>query len=287
MSFQDRSRNVLAVLALFALAFVLGCAPASASPEQAVSAAVTDREQQGAPQANEPSSVIVHRMNLGGSNAYLLETPEGLVLVDAGISYSDGLVLRKMEELGRDDLKLIYITHAHIDHYGAANALHEKTGAPIAVHRDDASAMAEGRTELGAVRDWKRTSDATLPFIEPLLAITPTEPDILLDDGDTLEEYGLDAYVLHTPGHTPGSSTLIVGDRLAFVGDLLASNGEVHAQRSYADNWEQVADSVARLKELNPVLIYPGHGSEPITGEDLDTLMANFVDDEEEKWLAH
>lgn len=224
------------------------------------------------------SEVIVHRLNLGASNAYLLETPEGMILVDAGIPFSHLLVERKMQELGRDDLKLIYITHAHIDHYGGANALRENTGAPIAIHRDDAATMALGRTALGAVRDWKKTSDRTLPWIEPLLRVTPTEADLLLEDGDSLEAYGLNAYVMHTPGHTPGSSSLILNDSLAFVGDLLASNGEVHAQRSYADSWQQVAHSLHRLREVRPEVIYGGHGAEPITREQLEDVEANFVD---------
>jgi hydroxyacylglutathione hydrolase len=224
------------------------------------------------------SDVVVHRLNLGGSNGYLLETPEGLILVDAGIPFSHLIVQRKMNEIGRDDLKLIYITHAHIDHYGGANALREATGAPIAIHRADAESMAQGRTELGTVRDWKKTSDRTLPWIEPLLTLTPTEADILLEDGDSLEEYGINAYVLHTPGHTPGSSTLILDDHIAFVGDLLASNGKVHAQRSFANDWLEVARSLARLREVGPDVIYPGHGSEPIKSGQLDDVDANFVE---------
>jgi hydroxyacylglutathione hydrolase len=260
--------------------FVPACTWASVLPEEAVFGALADLEQVEEQLEELSSSVTVHRLNLGVSNAYLLETSEGLILVDAGMPFSEGLVLEKMEELGRDDLKLIYITHAHIDHFGGANALRDTTGAPIAIHRDDALAMAEGRTELGNVRDWEETSDAVLPYIEPLLELTPTEADILLDEGDTLAEYGIDAYVLHTPGHTPGSSTLIVEDQLAFVGDLMSSNGKPHAQGFFADDWEQVAESIDRLKSLDPVLIYTGHGSEPITQEVIRTVNANFVDDE-------
>jgi hydroxyacylglutathione hydrolase len=227
---------------------------------------------------SENSEVIVHPINMIASNAYLLETPEGLILVDAGIPFSERQVYRKMREIGRDDLKLIYITHAHIDHYGAANAIREKTGAPIAIHKDDAAPMALGRTELGTVRDWKRLSNATLPYIEPLLRVTPTEADILLEDGDSLQEYGIDAYVMHTPGHTPGSSTLIVNDTMAFAGDLVASGRKVHAQRSYAQDWQEVARSLIRLAEAGPEIIYAGHGSEPITLEQLRNIDPNYVE---------
>ena len=130
------------------------------------------------------------------------------------------------------------------------------------------------------MRDWKKTSDRTLPWIEPLLTVTPTDADILLEDGDSLEAYGINAYMLHTPGHTPGSSSLIVNDELAFVGDLLASNGEVHAQRSFASDWLEVACSLFRLREANPDVIYGGHGSDPITREQLDGVEANFVEHE-------
>jgi hydroxyacylglutathione hydrolase len=226
----------------------------------------------------DTSDVTVHTINMIASNAYLLETPEGLILVDAGIPFTERLVYRKMRQIGRDDLKLIYITHAHIDHYGAANAIREETGAPIAIHKDDAETMALGRTELGTVRDWKKTSDATLPYIEPLLRVTPTEADILLEDGDSLEEYGINAYVMHTPGHTPGSTTLIVNDSLAFVGDLLATGPKVHAQRSFAQDWLEVARSLNRLRLAEPELIYAGHGSDPISLEQLHEVDANFVD---------
>ncbi len=230
---------------------------------------------------NEPSAVTIHRVNLGASNAYLLETDAGLILVDAGVPYSHRMVLRKMKQIGRDDLILIYITHAHIDHYGGADALREKTGAPIAIHSADAESMAKGLTDLGTVRQWERTSDATLPFIEPLLKVTPTEADILVEDGDSLEEFGIDAYVLFTPGHTPGSTTLVVEDRYGFAGDLVASsNGKVHAQRSFAEDWVQVAKSIDRLKSLELELIYPGHGAEPITNSQLKTLRASFVEEE-------
>ncbi|MEZ4556509.1 MAG: hypothetical protein R2854_08680 [Caldilineaceae bacterium] len=99
-----------------------------------------------------------------------------------------------------------------------------------------------------------------------------------MEDGDRLDEYGLDGYVLHTPGHTPGSSTLIVDDQYAFAGDLVSATGSPHAQNSYAFSWLRVAESLARLQELDPTLTFAGHGTEPITAPELESLSVQFGD---------
>jgi len=62
-----------------------------------------------------------------------------------------------------------------------------------------------------------------LPLAELCLRPEPVKPDLLLEDGDDLGDYGLQARVIHTPGHTLGSSCLIVEERIGFVGDLLST----------------------------------------------------------------
>ena len=97
-------------------------------------------------------SLPVHNIPTGMSTAYLIESDGGLALVDAGLPRYERRVLRRMRALGRDDLRLIFITHAHLDHYGSAAALRRLTGAPIAIHRADGDTMARGDTPLGSVR---------------------------------------------------------------------------------------------------------------------------------------
>jgi glyoxylase-like metal-dependent hydrolase (beta-lactamase superfamily II) len=77
-------------------------------------------------------SLKIHSLQLGPSIAYLIESESGLVLVDAGVPELDKVILAYLKKIGRDDLKLIYITHAHLDHYGSAEALRQATGAQIA-----------------------------------------------------------------------------------------------------------------------------------------------------------
>ena len=206
------------------------------------------------------------------SLAYLIENDAGLVLVDAGLRGEEKKVLKKMQALERDDLRLIFITHAHLDHYGSAAALKRMTGAPIAVHREDEEAMALGETRIGSARSLGRVMVATLPLVHPLLRPEPASADFIYDDGDGLEAFGLEATVLHTPGHTAGSSCLIMQDRLAFAGDLVTNNGRPMLQRFFAQDWSSLTDSLERLKAQEPEWIYPGHGRDPMKGSELQSL---------------
>ena len=219
----------------------------------------------------------IHSILMGMARAYLIESEAGLVLVDTGLPHYDRRALRQMRALGRDDLRLIFITHAHLDHYGSAASLRRLTGAPIAVHRADGDAMARGETPIGSVRGRGRVLWALLSLFEPYLRPEPTLPDVLLDGGDDLRPYGLDAVVLHTPGHTPGSSCLVVEGRLAFVGDLLSTTGRPHVQRYFADDWSLIPFGLACLQEVEPEWVYTGHGRCPLSGEALQRLLSDYL----------
>ena len=217
-------------------------------------------------------NIRIHKIPLRMSLAYLVESDHGLVLVDAGLRGEEKRILAAMSRIERHDLRLIYITHAHLDHYGSAAALRRETGAPIAVHHADEPAMAAGETRLGQARGQGRILGALLPLVHPLLRPEPAEADILLEDGQHLHDYGLNGYVLHTPGHTLGSTCLVAEERLAFSGDLVTSTGGPHVQRAFAEDWDQIPTSVRRLQAVSPELVYPGHGRKLLPGSALQAL---------------
>jgi hydroxyacylglutathione hydrolase len=216
--------------------------------------------------------ISIHSFQMGLSYAHLLATEAGLYLVDAGSPGREHIVLEQMRALGREDLKLIFITHAHFDHYGSAAELQRKTGAPIAIHEADAAVMARGETLLGSVRGRGKIARIFLPLVQGFLGPEPVKADIEVKDGEDLAPWGLRANVIHTPGHTPGSCCLWVDDRYLFAGDLLSSRGRPHAQRYYATDWSQIVQSLERIKALGPTWTYSGHGARPLSREEVNRL---------------
>jgi glyoxylase-like metal-dependent hydrolase (beta-lactamase superfamily II) len=213
-------------------------------------------------------------LTLGFVQAYLLETPGGPVLIDCGMPRQEGAILRAVERLGRGDLKLIFITHAHADHYGSAAALRRLTGAPVAIHRADAGAMANGETPIRGSGRLTRAVTSLALWLDPT---PPVRADVLLDDGDSLASYGAPGVVVHTPGHTAGSCCLVLDDGTAFLGDMLAARRIPNLQRAYIDDPEQLRQSYVRLRELRLRKVYAGHGAHILTGDDLNRLIDAYL----------
>jgi len=216
----------------------------------------------------------VHLIQLRMSNAYVIELPSALVLVDAGSPGDTKKILSRLNDFRGKHLSLIYITHAHLDHYGAAASIQRATNAPLMIHTEDARAISAGETHLGQVHGRGRLTAAMMPIVRRLFPVEPVTADHVIQDGQGLQDFGFPGYVLHTPGHTPGSTSLIVDGRLAFVGDLISTFGKPHTQHLYADDWSEIEKSLKQLSALNLEWLYPGHGQRPLSGEEFALLVS-------------
>jgi len=203
------------------------------------------------------------------SNCYVVEAESGVVLIDAG---APGDADNILSVIGDRRLNLILITHAHFDHYGSAAEIRRRTGAPIAIHEADAENMHRAKTHLGIVKGRGKIAAAFLPLVERFYDPEPTEADVHLHGGEDLGSYGLDASVVHTPGHTIGSCSLIYGENAAFVGDLLSNTGGAHLQRYFAMDWPALIPSLEKVKQYRPARIYAGHGKRAMNREELEGL---------------
>ena len=213
------------------------------------------------------------RCRLRGVSCYLVRGPEQCVLVDSGYPCHEDLVLKRMQQHGvvPEGISLILLTHAHIDHIGSARALRRITGAPVAIHRADAEALSTGRLPRLVPRTWLGYLTAPFANAQLLPAKLTFEPDILIDDTLDLREYGVDAEVFHTPGHTQGSVSIDLANGDMLVADCIMVNFPFLFQPTwplYADSMEQVTDSVRRFMERDPRCVYVSHGG-PVRPEDV------------------
>jgi hydroxyacylglutathione hydrolase len=156
------------------------------------------------------------------------------------------------ELVARDwTLKLIVSTHGHWDHIGDNAAVAEHTGADIAVHPLDRDRLTE-------------PSPIWAPF-----EILPSVPAVDLAEGGVIRFGEIELRVLHTPGHTEGSVSLLDADGgLLFSGDTLFAGGWGRVDLPGGDPAAMV-DSLGRLLALEDhVRVYPGHGDETTIGRE-------------------
>jgi glyoxylase-like metal-dependent hydrolase (beta-lactamase superfamily II) len=204
-------------------------------------------------------------IDLGGVNCYLVRAGDGFILVDTGIAMRRANLEKALESAGcrPGNLKLIVITHGDIDHVDNAAYLREKYGAKIAMHAADAG-MVEGG-DMGAGR--KAKPDKVTPVFGIMMAMmrlfgprpgqfTRFKPDVYVEDGQDLSEYGCQAKVLHLPGHSKGSVGVLTAQGGLICGDLFYN----FPGFGLVDDAAAHAASVNRLKAYPIQTIYPGHG---------------------------
>jgi glyoxylase-like metal-dependent hydrolase (beta-lactamase superfamily II) len=131
----------------------------------------------------------VHTLFTGIANTHILAAARGIVVVDAGMPHQANRILRKIHALGHSpqDVRLILITHGHIDHAGSALALKRAANAPIALHRGDARLVATPDLKIPPGRNG--LIDAGTGVLKKFGWLIPLEtftPDVWLDDGQAL-----------------------------------------------------------------------------------------------------
>jgi len=221
----------------------------------------------------------VHRLTNGVSNFYLLEDGGKLVLVDAGAPGDWNQFASAVAALGAklDDLEAVLVTHAHSDHTGFAERARTTADATVWVHQADA-AVAKGAKP--PKNDGKATAYLLrAEFYRTLFGllrrggarIVPVKAVSTFADGETLDLPG-QPRVVHTPGHTPGSSALflerqgvlLTGDSLVTRNPLTGRLGPQIMPSGLNQDTDEALRSLDVLNGVPAEVLLPGHG-EPWT----------------------
>ncbi|MEI2779023.1 MAG: MBL fold metallo-hydrolase [Tetrasphaera sp.] len=205
--------------------------------------------------ATSPAGVRVERLITSGlfrldggewdvdNNVWILGDDSECVVIDAA---HDGPAI--IDAIGGRTLTRIISTHAHNDHINAAQEVHRRFGAPIALHPADQVL-------------WEQT-------------FPDTPPDEPLADGQHLTIGDVDLEVRHTPGHAPGAVCLYAASLgLLFSGDTLFNGGPGATGRSFSDHPTIIASITERLMSLPPeTVVLTGHGDPTTIGAEAGNI---------------
>lgn len=203
----------------------------------------------------------IDRLILGEfqTNGYVVRRDESAVdclIIDAGLDAGDLIRFIKQHELHP---VAVVLTHGHADHIVGLAALRQSfPEVTTYIHALDADMLADPEANLSAFAG---------------LAFTAEPADVLLEEGDTVEEAGIVLEVLHTPGHTPGGICLYApSEDTIFVGDTLFADSVGRADFPGGDMEQLIGSIRSKLLTLpEATAVYPGHGMRTTVGREKRT----------------
>lgn len=244
-------------------------------------------------QAVEPFQIFdnLYYVGIDWVSAYVLETRDGLILIDSLYGKWINPMLANIAKLGLDpaDIKYVLVTHGHFDHHGGAATIQQRYGAKVVMTQEDWE-LAEAEAE------------------HPLFAAAVPKRDIVARDGDTITLGDTTVTLYKTPGHSPGVLTMAyqvkdgadVHNAITLGGVGLNFSGVERTQQylaSYA-RLQSIADGVSvslpnhaemgRVFELRDELAdrQPGEPHPFVNADAYRAALARFVENAQAKLVA-
>jgi metallo-beta-lactamase class B len=190
--------------------------------------------------------------------AYLVATPQGLILINSNLTSSPALIEKSVEQLGFkfSDIKILLISHAHYDHCAGSSEIIRKTGAKYYVMDPDVPVV-----ESGGRSDFAYGNDKSMGY-------PPAHVDRALHDGDTVSLGGIVLTAHLTAGHTKGTTTWTLDEKedgrvvhVVIVGSPNVNPGyRLRNNRSYPQIATDYRHEFAVLKELPCDVFLGAHG---------------------------
>ena len=212
-------------------------------------------------------SAEIHKLSLGICNCYLVKE-DGIILVDAGPPNQVSKLRMELQTLSinPEDISLLVLTHGHFDHIGSVSAVKTLTNCKVAInHREKEWVEQALRPMPPGIGLWGAVLAVLMRIMTPFVKFPPSSVDIVLEDREfPLHPFGINGKVLHTPGHTSGSMSLLLDTGEAFVGDLAMGGFPMRigpGMPTVGDDRNTIKASWKLLLDSGAKWIYPAHGN--------------------------
>lgn len=221
----------------------------------------------------------LYQTSLGPVNAFVIESNNGLTLVDTGFKNSMNKIFSAIEKAGRKpgNIKQIILTHSHPDHSGSVAAIKNQLNVPVYMHEYDALLLEQG---IGG----RLPHELSPGFLNNMLfqlfiKRSPNKTDAVavdekLNDGDVLPIAG-GIKVIHTPGHSKGHVALLLeNEGVLIAGDICANMMGLWYSTVY-ESREEGVKSILKAAAFDFDKAVFGHGK-PLIGSANKKMIEQF-----------
>jgi hydroxyacylglutathione hydrolase len=208
----------------------------------------------------------IYQTSGGRSNTFLISYNNNNILIDTGTKVSWHKLSKKLDDYisTNDSLTCLILTHVHFDHAGNSARIREKYNTKLIVHESEANFLASG------INSATRGALPVTKFFYNLIGgekllrkikFKSSDYDITVQDKYDLKKFGLDAYIIHTPGHSIGSVSIIIDNEIAVVGDTMFGVFKGSVFPPWALDSPLMINSWKKLLDTGCTIFLPGHGT--------------------------
>jgi len=212
----------------------------------------------------------VTRLTPARCNIFVVTRNNRSIMVDTGITFDRGRIEHALARKGIVP-EAVVLTHTHFDHAGNAAWLAREYGAEVVVQLAESEALASGETPIP-----EGTYPITRGIVElgrkiaPAFRYEPCRADHVFSETFDLNRFGINGYIIHTPGHSPGGATLVIDGIVAIAGDSIIGTAPGRPFPPFADDVDMLLRSWRKIIDTGCETFLPGHGK-PVSREELLT----------------
>ena len=205
----------------------------------------------------------IHLLKIGITNCFFIERNGITLLVDTGQKRYSKKLKTQLSILLKNYNKLDYLilTHTHYDHAENANMVKQLFSPEIIAHKSETQFLKEGFTKLPRGTNIFTDTICKLGnrFAHKIAEYNPVETDLEIEDSFGFKNIpGIK--IIHTPGHTIGSLSVIIDDEIALVGDTMFGIFKEKIMPPFADHKKDLYESWSKLLETSCKSFIPAHG---------------------------
>jgi glyoxylase-like metal-dependent hydrolase (beta-lactamase superfamily II) len=200
----------------------------------------------------------------GRSNAFIITNGSKNILVDTGPGFMVKILERNIARLGISKIDYLILTHSHFDHAANAQHIKEKYNPQVIIHQSEAPFLETGSNivPLGTNLLTKVLGKLFAESIVKRSGYQSCRAALTFNEGLDLRGSGINIQIIHTPGHTQGSSSIIVSDKIALVGDTMFGVFRNSVFPPWANDVKALLESWRMLLETGCTVFLPSHGTE-------------------------